>query len=187
MNKFQRVVFTSIVIVCIAFVSYTIWDNYRIKVVKEDIIINNLPDELDGFQILQITDLHEKEFGKNQKRLLKKIHSLDYDVIVFTGDMLDNDESMNYQPFYSILEGINHHKPIIVVPGNADASSYQYSPNFDKSEFVAGIEERGATVLEPITTIDKEGQNIARVSFELGIIEDPANFGRTSGSAQADH
>jgi len=185
MNKFQRVVFTSIVIVCIAFVSYTIWDNYRIKVVREDIVIHHLPDELDGFKVLQITDLHEKEFGKNQKRLLKKIHSLDYDVIVFTGDMLDNDESMNYQPFYSILEGINHHKPIIVVPGNADASSYQYSPNFDKSEFVAGIEERGATFLESITTIDKDGENIHFVNFELAIIENPDHIGKTNGSFQA--
>src|SRR5690625_475107 len=95
--KKTRFILACILIVFVAFISFTMWDNYRIKVVKEDIIIQDLPDELEGFQILQITDLHEKEFGQKQKRLLKTINLLAYDVIVFTGDMLANRESTNYE------------------------------------------------------------------------------------------
>src|SRR5690625_4053135 len=173
MSKMLKFIFTVIFILIITFVSYTAWDNYRIKIVQEAIVINDLPDELEGFQILQITDLHEKEFGKNQKRLLNAINSLDYDVIVFTGDMLDNRESTNYQPFYSLLEGIDNDENILVVPGNADSPSYQYIPDFGKSEFIKGMEERGAKFLESITTIDRNGKNIHFVNFELAIINNP--------------
>jgi len=71
------------------------------------------------------------------------------------------------------------------VPGNTDASSYQYSPNLDKSEFVAGIEERGATFLESITPIDKDGENIHFVNFELAIIENPDHIAKTNRAFQA--
>src|SRR5690625_4277026 len=140
--KKTRLILVGILIVFVAFISFTIWDNYRIKVVKENIFIQDLPDELEGFRILQITDLHEKEFGKKQKRLLKTINLQTYDVIVFTGDMLTNRESTNYEPFYSILEGIDNNEHMIVMPGNADPPTYQYYPHFQKSEFVTGIEER---------------------------------------------
>src|SRR5690625_102656 len=185
MAKIITRIVIGIFVVMITVVSYTIWDNYRIKVVSEDIFINDLPEELAGFQILQITDLHEREFGKNQKRLLDKINSIRYDVIVFTGDMLDNRESTNYEPFYSILEGIRYNENILVVPGNADTSSYEYFPDFDKSEFVKGMEERGATFLEAVTTIERNGENIHFVNFELAIIKNPDHIGKTNGSFQA--
>jgi predicted MPP superfamily phosphohydrolase len=185
MTKFKKVIFYSIAIVFITFVSFTIWDNHRIKVVREDIILNQLPKELEGFQIVQITDLHEREFGKNQSRLLEIINSLTYDVIVFTGDMLENDESTNYQPFYTILEGINHPENVFVVPGNDDPFSYQYEPSFDKSEYMKGIEERGATPLESIVTIKRNGKNIHFVNLELAIIKNPDYIGRVPGTFQA--
>lgn len=186
MGKVGKVI-CRILIVVILFVSYTLWDNYRIKVVQEDIVMEQLPDELDGFRILQITDLHETEFGKNQSRLLKVIHSLDYDVLVLTGDMLDNSESTNYQPLYTILENIDDDKPIFVVPGNADAPSYQYGPDYGKSEFVTGMEERGATFLESMITVNKNGEHMHFVNFELAIIEDPLHIGKSNGSFQALH
>src|SRR5690625_3397174 len=187
MIKSLKWLFIGILIVFITLISYTIWDNYRIKVAKEDITINDLPEELEGFKILQITDLHEKEFGKNQRRLLKVIKSIDYDVIIFTGDMLDNRKSTNYEPFYSILEGIDHNENILVVPGNADAPSYQYFPNFGKSEFVTGMEQRGATFLESIATIDRKGESIHFVNFEFYIIRNTDQIGKVNGSFQALH
>ena len=183
--KKTRLILVGILIVFVAFISFTIWDNYRIKVVKENIFIQDLPDELEGFRILQITDLHEKEFGKKQKRLLKTINLQTYDVIVFTGDMLTNRESTNYEPFYSILEGIDNNEHMIIVPGNADPPSYQYYPNFQKSEFVTGIEERGATFLESSTTVHRNGEKIHFVNFELAIVDNPEYVGQINGSFQA--
>lgn len=185
MNRLLSMMVSSTLIIIISLISYIIWDNNRIKVVKEDIVIDNLPEALEGFKILQITDLHEEEYGKDQRRLLKAIHSHDYDVIVFTGDMLDNRKSTNYQPFYKVLENIDPDKTILAVPGNADAPSYQYSPEFRKSAFVTGIEERGATFLESIATINKNGESIHFVDFELAIIDNPDHIGKVNGSFQA--
>jgi len=180
-----RLFFGSVLVVLIIFVLYTIWDNHRIFVAKEDIVIRKLPQQLEDLKIVQISDLHEREFGKNQKRLLKIINSLDYDVIVFTGDMLDNRKSTNYQPFYSILEGIENKENVFVVPGNADAPSYDYYPDLKKSDFVKGIEKRGATFLESFTTFDKKGATIHFVDFEMAIIDNPDHIGKTNGSFQA--
>ncbi|QGS69676.1 hypothetical protein CV093_19685 [Oceanobacillus sp. 143] len=90
-------IFISIMVIILAV--YTIWDNRRFIVVEEEIVIDNLPEQLKGFRILQISDLHEKWFGENQTKLIAAINAIDYDAIVFTGDMLDSTESKHYEPF----------------------------------------------------------------------------------------
>src|SRR5699024_10691689 len=134
------------------------------------VVIESLPDEFNGFKILQISDLHEREFGKDQKRLLKKINKIDYDVLVSTGDMLENRKSTNYQPFYTVLEGIDKEKDVIVVPGNDDPPSYEFNPGFGMSEYIKGIESRGAHFLESIKTIEKNDEQLHFVNLELAII-----------------
>lgn len=45
-----------------------------------------------SFKIVQISDLHNHEFGKSNDRLVKKIKREQPDVIFMTGDMLNDDE-----------------------------------------------------------------------------------------------
>lgn len=160
------------------------WDNYRIKVTELEVVIESLPDEFNGFKILQISDLHEREFGKDQKRLLKKINTIDYDVLVSTGDMLENRKSTNYQPFYTVLEGIDKEKEVIVVSGNDDPPSYEFSSGFGKSEYIKGIESRDAHFLESIKTIEENDEQLHFVNLELAIIKDPEHIGKVNGSFQ---
>ncbi|MFZ3579502.1 metallophosphoesterase [Virgibacillus sp. DJP39] len=156
---------------------YTFWDNNRITVAEEEIMIDDLPKQLEGFSILQITDLHEKQFGKNQRRLIDAINSVEYDAIVFTGDMLDGIKSKNHQSFYAIIEGISNKENAWYVPGNADPESYRVTKGVEKSQFVQGIEERGVSFLETFDTIEIDGVSLSFVSFELSI----GNVGRTNG------
>lgn len=160
---------------------YTYWDNNRITIAKQEITIDNLPPELADFRILQITDLHEKQFGENQKKLLAKINSIDYDAIVFTGDMLDSTDSTNYQPFYSLLEGINNKENAWYVPGNADPDSYKIEPSFGKSEFIQGMEKRGISLLEAIETVEVNGAAIHFANLELSILSNPESIGNIRG------
>ncbi len=160
-----------ILIVLTVLTVYVVWDNNRITIEKQEIVIEDLPEQLAGFSVVQITDLHEKEFGENQKRLIEAINSIQYDALVFTGDMLDGSESTNYKPFYSIVEGINNKENMFYVPGNADPESYQTDPVFEKSEFVKGMEKRGVTFLESIDTIQVDGANVHFVNFELSIMD----------------
>ena len=66
---------------------YNVYDNNRIKVVEQTINIKDLLSEFEGFKILQISDLHGKRFGDNQDKLVSLINSIDYNIIVITGDM----------------------------------------------------------------------------------------------------
>jgi predicted MPP superfamily phosphohydrolase len=149
-------------------VSYTIWDNNRIIITEQEIPIENLPKEFEGYTILQITDFHERVFGKGQKRLLAAVNSIDYDAIVFTGDMLAGNNSKNYDPFYTLIEGINNKKSAFYVPGNTDPLNYTDTSElpYKKSEFVKGTEERGVSLLEFAHSVELGGENIYFINFE---------------------
>lgn len=157
----------------IILVLYTIWDNNRIKIVEQEIIINNLPEDLNGFTILQITDLHEKEFGSDQRKLIEKINSIEYDAIVFTGDLLDSETSTNFKPIFTLLEGIKNKEVALFVPGNSDPQSYTQQP-YKKSEFIQGMEKRGIKLLETIYPVQKGRGTLFFVDFERAI-QEPRN------------
>ncbi|MCL7746093.1 metallophosphoesterase [Halalkalibacter alkaliphilus] len=156
----------------VVLIIYTVWDNQRIIVVEQEIVIEHLPEGFDGFTILQITDLHEREFGKNQASLIEKVNSVKYDAIVFTGDMLDSNASTNYRPFYQLIEGIHNKTHALYVPGNADPNNYFLHPTrpFEKDEFIKGMEHRGVKLLESIYTInDEAGAAIQFVEFDIAV------------------
>lgn len=160
-----------LLIVFFVLIGYTIWDNNRIKIIEQEIIIDNLPTELEGFTILQISDLHEKQFGKSQKQLHNAVNSLRYDAIVFTGDMLARSESFNYKPFYSLLDGIDNKEVALFVPGNTDPASYSLKPHepYHKTDFIIGMEQRGVRLLESLYTLELGESNIHFVDFELSV------------------
>ncbi|WP_431800724.1 metallophosphoesterase [Halobacillus andaensis] len=126
MKKVVRNMLIIIIVLIISSAIYITWDNQRIKVVEQTVEINELSSELEGFSILQITDLHEKTFGSNQEKLIESINGLDYDAIVFTGDMLNGSDSKNFEPFYTLIEGIENKDFAFYVPGNADPEKLLY-------------------------------------------------------------
>ncbi|MGJ9459026.1 metallophosphoesterase [Oceanobacillus sp. CF4.6] len=187
MRKVGGRILLGVLFIFIVLVVYTFWDNNRFKIVEQTIDIDHLPEQLEDFHILQITDLHEKQFGKNQSKLIHAINSIDYDAIVFTGDMLDNKDSTSYDSFYSLIEGIHKKENAWFVPGNTDPTSYHIDTAIEKSNFIIGMEERGVHLLESIQTVSIEGENIHFVNFELSIIKDPQYIGRVQGIVKADY
>lgn len=174
MRTFKRIVLL-VILLLIATVIYTIWGNKRVIVVEETIYMANLPEELVGFRILQVTDLHEEVFGEEQKKLIDSVNQLDYDAIVFTGDMLDDEYSNNYDPTYSLLEGIDDLTHALFVSGNTDPeNSLSVSERSGyKHEFVRGMSERGMVPLESLYTINRGEANIHFVEFDISL-KDPA-------------
>ncbi|MEW9052640.1 MAG: metallophosphoesterase [Neobacillus sp.] len=151
-------------------INYTFYDNNQIKLTKQVVEIDQLSKDLDGFTILQITDLHEKEFGKKQTKLVNKINSIHYDAIVFTGDMLKNNTSNNFDPFYDLLEGIDNKEIALFVPGNTDPEMGIKSENpLIKSDFITGMELRGVKFLESLVTIENSNSKLHFVDFEFSL------------------
>lgn len=63
----------------------------KAAVVKVDIPLDNLPDEFDGFRIVQFSDLHIGATIKNGfvQTVVDQINELKADMIAFTGDLVD--------------------------------------------------------------------------------------------------
>lgn len=162
-------------ILLVVITTYTFWDNNRVMVVEQEIKLNHLPEELNGFTILQITDLHEKQFGKWQSTLLKEINSQQYDAIVFTGDMLMENDSTNFQPYFDIIDGLHNKEHALFVPGNSDPTPYKkYIRDnkvfYEKHAFYLEMENRGVKFLESLYSI-KIGEHAIRfVDFEASLL-----------------
>jgi predicted MPP superfamily phosphohydrolase len=169
---------TVVLFLFVVLVLYIIWDNNRILVAEQEIAIEDLPKNLEGFTILQVTDLHEREFGKSQRRLIEAVNSINYDAIVFTGDMLDSSKSNNYHSFYDLIEGIENKSHALYVPGNSDPKNYivQYEKPFEKDKFVVGMEQRGVTLLESIHTVFNAEASVHFVEFELAVQDAEKNI-----------
>ena len=173
MKKGKGRIMLGLLLTVFILVAYTYCDNNRIKIIVQEIGIDNLSDDIDGYKILQITDIHEKVFGDNQENLIEKINSIEYDAIVFTGDMLINGDSKNYQPIYKLVEGVKNKDLALFVPGNSDPTSYVYDGKgkLRKHEFIEGLEMRGVKYLESIHTVVRGTSSIHFVDFELSILD----------------
>jgi len=158
---------------CFLIFIYTFWDNNRIKIVEQVIKIDDLPRELENFKILQISDLHEKTFGSKQETLIRKINSINYDVIALTGDLLSHSDSENYSPNYDLLDGIKNKEHILFVPGNTDPIPYVVHPDksISKNTFLLGMEDRGVHLLDSVYTIDKSNTSIYFGNFDISIAD----------------
>ncbi|MFG6149927.1 metallophosphoesterase [Halobacillus sp. B23F22_1] len=172
MKKVVRKMLMIVTVLILVSAIYLIWDNQRVKVVEQTVEIQDLASELEGLTILQITDLHEKNFGQNQEKIIQSINRLEYDVIVFTGDMLNGEDSTNYKPFYNLIEGIDNKEFALYVPGNADPENYYIDSenNYVLNEFVQGMEERGVSLLESASYFEKDGARVRFDMFEMSIL-----------------
>lgn len=119
-HKKRRMAIVSMFLLIIISIIYNVYDNSRVKVVSEDIIIKNLPESFDGFKILQISDLHGKEFGDKQEKILNIINRIDYDMIAFTGDMNENVNSSEEasKAILDLIDGLDNKNNLYWVDGN---------------------------------------------------------------------
>lgn len=65
--------------------------NFKVETVK--VPVKNLPEAFRGFKIVQLADLHLGSYGESYQgihRLVEEVNQLHPDLIVFTGDMVNN-------------------------------------------------------------------------------------------------
>ena len=120
-NKKLKIISIIILIVVILLV----WGTNDIVTSTYSVGNEKIPSEFDGYRIVQISDLHNKEFGKNQKRLIEKIKKENPDLIVITGDIVDRRKwgTKNMEKFLSEVKGT---APIYYVSGNHEVWSFKY-------------------------------------------------------------
>ena len=99
---------------------------HHIMVVDEDFYSKNLPESFNGYKIAQISDLHVGTWDKDTtflKNLVDTINSLNPDLIVFTGDLV-NRESDELTPFTEVLSKLHAKDGVYSILGNHDYGDY---------------------------------------------------------------
>lgn len=110
------------VILCSAFL---IQQNNDITISETEYVNIKIPAEFDGYKIVQISDLHNKSFGKKQKRLINYIKKLSPDIILITGDIIDRRRYRLETALEFAREAVMT-APVYYVSGNHEAWSGKY-------------------------------------------------------------
>ncbi|MGB3343611.1 MAG: metallophosphoesterase [Aequorivita sp.] len=147
---------------------------YKFKVYRITIPFKDLPEAFEDLKIVQISDLHLGSFNYRYRileRAVTIINELDADLILFTGDLVNNFawELNGWDP---VLKKISAKMGKFAVLGNHDYGDYSYwdSPEAKRENFEAiknFFQEIDFTLLlNEAVPIMENNQNIAIVGVE---------------------
>lgn len=146
------IIFLAMISLIILIFIYT--QNNFISTTQINYINNKIPDEFNNYNIIHISDLHNKLFGKNQNTIKKESQGLDADIFVITGDLIDSyktdiEKSMEYINFLVTLA------PVYYVNGNHEHRTGLYPL------LKAKLLSVGVVILEDeVITLSKEKSKI---------------------------
>lgn len=113
-SKKKMIVITICIFVCIGF---SFWQNNSLQTSYYTYSCKDIPSSFDGYCIVQISDLHNKNFGKQPNRLIEEIQVLTPDMIVITGDIIDSNHT-NIDTAIAFLEEAVKIAPCYYITGN---------------------------------------------------------------------
>jgi len=101
--------------------------SYHFKTFRESLKLKNLPFDLRGFRIVQISDFHLGTWVSKEPliRAVEHINSLHPDVIFFTGDLVNNITEEAF-PFFDELKKLSAKQGIYSILGNHDYGKYHH-------------------------------------------------------------
>jgi predicted MPP superfamily phosphohydrolase len=146
---------------------------YNYKVLSYELTFDDLPEAFDGFQLTQISDLHCGSFD-NPERVqygIDLINEQRSDVILFTGDMVNN-RAAELDRWQSMLATLEAKHGVYSVLGNHDYGDYvPWNSPEDKlanmERFMEAQKQMGFKLLcNENDVIEKEDQKLAIVGVE---------------------
>lgn len=150
-----------------AFLSWFIYYQDNHLVVSEyEYASSDIPQEFDGYKIVQLSDLHDKRFGENQEKLIEHIDNIHPDVIFLTGDFVTK-KSIEYSN--ELIEKLSEKYEMFFVPGNHEARHSKYW------EFRKVLIENNVQILDNKNSIITKGNSHINV---VGL-KDPAFFDKS--------
>lgn len=152
------------------FIIYCTIEHQLFLTSKKDIYLKELPKSFDRFRVLQISDLHHRNFGKNQSRITKRAEKLSPDIIVITGDLVSRDQRdfIKTEIFCRTLVSI---APVFFSIGNHELDL----PSDVQREYLDTLKRAGVQLLiDEITTLNRNGESIAiaGAALETGVYHD---------------
>ena len=146
---------------------------YRFRVLEYTLHFEDLPEAFDGYKVTQISDIHSGSFDNREKIKygVDLIKSQNSDVILFTGDMVNN-KSSEMLPWADMFSELKAKDGVYSVLGNHDYGDYIDWPSADaKAQNLADLVQLQKTMgydllLNENRFIERDGQRIALIGVE---------------------
>lgn len=136
-KKLLRILLVCIVIVVII-LGVILWLSANLLTVTRYSIEEKITNTI---RIVQLTDLHNKEFGNNNSKLVEKVSEQDPDLIFMTGDMFNLDDDL--EVICNCIEQLAKNAPVYYGYGNHEMDWEKGSLD----DLKEALTQAGATVL----------------------------------------
>lgn len=147
---------------------------FDFRVIKKTLAFKNLPAAFEGLRVVQISDAHLGSFFENKKpveRAIKMINDLHPDVIVFTGDLVNN-YAYEAEPWVQLFSALKAKHGKFSILGNHDYGDYgtwtnleAKQNNLEKLKYIHA--QMGFDLLlNQHRVLSKNGENIALIGVE---------------------
>ncbi len=148
--------------------AYLWWGNNSLSVSSYTVTNPKIPKSFEGYRIVQLSDVHNKDFGG---KLSEKVKNLAPDIIVVTGDLIDSRRT-DISVAEKLITELTPLAPVYFITGNHESRIEEYS------DLRTVLEKNGVEVLDGKTVpIEKNGEKIT-----LTGIDDAMFFGTGSYS-----
>ncbi|MBQ8538183.1 MAG: metallophosphoesterase [Ruminococcus sp.] len=150
-----------ILAVIVALIAFTLWGNKALVTDTYIVESENLGTAINGYKIAQVSDLHNDEIGKDNKKLIDALKKSEPDIIVITGDLIDS-RNTDVDVAVEFMEQAVKIAPCYYSNGNHEARV----PD-DYNTLKAKLSSIGVTILEnekTTLTINNESINLIGIS-----------------------
>ncbi|TWT16032.1 metallophosphoesterase [Planomicrobium sp. CPCC 101079] len=132
-----------------------VWVNNKwVQTTEYTVASEKLPEAFEGTKIVQISDLHNATFGKNQSSLIKKVKAAEPDAIFLTGDLVDSNR-YDLGKSLTLVDALVKISDVYFVIGNHEVAINEID------QITEGLETRGVTVLMNEAAVwEKDGEII---------------------------
>ena len=129
-----------------------------------------------NIRIVELADLHNVQFGKDNSKLIEKIKALSPDLIFYAGDMMNEGDS-DYSKLFDLSDKLSEIAPIYACYGNHELDQYLF---YDKT-FTRKLEEHNVKLLSNEAADVKVKNSTVQL---IGISDNADQFDKTTNNSK---
>lgn len=146
------------------------WQCWGVKTTVTQVELSGLPGEFDDLRIAHLSDIHGHEYGEGSKELIAMVAEQEPDLIVLTGDIIDQEGQLVMIP--ALAKGLAEIAPCYYVTGNHEWSLEWSQKTGIVKTLKSLLENNGVTVLSnEYVVLERNGAFVV-----LAGIDDPNGY-----------
>ncbi len=135
--------------------TWNLVSNNTVVYTKEYVTISHIPNDLENWTILHLSDLNGADLGSGQSAVRTAIGTRSYSCVVMSGNMVG--KSGDIQPLLDLIGILPKGTPILLLPGDSDPPLWATTAHSSLSpyaDWAVQLQSAGVTVLdEPIAFV----------------------------------